>query len=149
MELIKAGTTIDFLHYAKGAYLFSALLILLGLSAFWYRGGLNYGVDFAGGTIVHVKFSQQTDAASIRAVVSQTDISDITVQDFGQNGDEFLIRIPKSETGAENFSNRIRQSLADGYGLRRSMSDGSKASARKSAETCGEKAFWPWCSPPS
>ena len=116
MELIKAGTTIDFLHYAKGANLLSAFLILLGLTAFWYRGGLNYGVDFAGGTIVHVKFSQQTEAASIRAVVSQTDISDITVQDFGQNGDEFLIRIPKSETGAENFSNRIRKSLVDGYG---------------------------------
>jgi preprotein translocase subunit SecF len=116
MEFIKAGTTIDFLRYVKSAYIFSTALILIGVVAFWYRGGLNYGVDFAGGTIVHVKFSQPTDAASIRAVVSQTDIADITVQDFGQAGDEFLIRLPKSETGVENFSNRIRLSLADGFG---------------------------------
>lgn len=116
MELIRTGTSIDFLRYAKGAYTLSAFLILLGAATLWYRGGLNYGVDFAGGTIVHVKFSRSTDATSIRAVVSKTDISDITVQDFGQNGDEFLIRIPKSETGAENYSNRIRERLTVGFG---------------------------------
>ena len=116
MELISSETKIDFLHYCKGAYALSALLITVGAVAFIYRGGLNYGVDFAGGTIVHVKFLEQTSAGSIRAVVSGTEIPEVTVQDFGQDGDEFMIRIPKSETGAENFSNRIRESLTNGYG---------------------------------
>lgn len=116
MQLIRADTRIDFLHYARAASVLSVAVILLGAATLWYRGGLNYGVDFAGGTIVHVKFSATTDAAGIRSVVSETGISDITVQDFGQNGDEFLIRIPKSETGAENYSNRIRERLQIGFG---------------------------------
>ena len=116
MELISSETKIDFLHYCKGAYALSALLITVGAVAFIYRGGLNYGVDFAGGTIVHVKFLEQTSAGSIRAVVSGTEIPEVTVQDFGQDGDELMIRIPKSETGAENFSNRISESLTNGYG---------------------------------
>ena len=116
MELISSETKIDFLHYCKGAYALSALLITVGVLAFIYRGGLNYGVDFAGGTIVHVKFLERTNAGSIRAVVSETKIPEVTVQDFGQDGDEFMIRIPKSETGAESFSNRIRESLKNGYG---------------------------------
>jgi hypothetical protein len=44
MDLIKPGTTFDFVRYAKGAAILSLVLILLGVLSVLYRGGLNYGV---------------------------------------------------------------------------------------------------------
>src|SRR5712692_2027849 len=102
MELIKPGTNVDFVRYSKWALAFSLLLILLGLVSFWYHGGPNYGVDFAGGTVVHVKFAQPTAIADIREALAATNITNITVQDFGQGGNEFLIRIPNTESGTES-----------------------------------------------
>lgn len=98
MELIRPGTDIDFLRYSKIAAVFSSLLVLIGLATFFVRGGLTYGVDFAGGTIVHVKFSDPPTIAEVRQVLSATDIQDLSVQDFGLSGDEFLIRMAEPET---------------------------------------------------
>lgn len=98
MELIRPGTDIDFLRYSKIAAVFSSLLVLIGLATFFVRGGLTYGVDFAGGTIVHVKFSAPPTIAEVRHVLSATDIQDLSVQDFGLSGDEFLIRMAEPET---------------------------------------------------
>ena len=72
MELIRPGTDIDFLRYSKIAAVFSSLLVLIGLATFFVRGGLTYGVDFAGGTIVHVKFSDPPTIAEVRQVLSAT-----------------------------------------------------------------------------
>lgn len=98
MELIRPGTDIDFLRYSKIAAVFSSLLVLIGLATFFVRGGLTYGVDFAGGTIVHVKFNDPPTIAEVRQVLSATDIQDLSVQDFGLSGDEFLIRMAEPET---------------------------------------------------
>ena len=96
MELIKPGTNFDFVHLFKYAYTFSLVLIFIGLASLWYHGGPNYGVDFAGGIVVHVKFTQPTSIADIRQALEATDIANVTVQDFGQGGNEFLIRDRKS-----------------------------------------------------
>ena len=98
MELIRPGTDIDFLRYSRIAAVFSSLLVLVGLATFFVRGGLTYGVDFAGGTIVHVKFSDPPTIAEVRQVLSATAIQDLSVQDFGLSGDEFLIRMAEPET---------------------------------------------------
>ncbi|TMA59795.1 MAG: protein translocase subunit SecF [Deltaproteobacteria bacterium] len=116
MELIKPGTTIDFVRYSKWALVFSVLLVLLGLASLWYHGGPNYGVDFVGGTVVQVKFTQPTSIADIRQALAAANIANITVQDFGQGGNEFLIRIPVTEAGTEGLSGQIQQGLAGKFG---------------------------------
>jgi preprotein translocase subunit SecF len=116
MELIKPGTNFDFVRFFKYAYTFSLALIFLGLAAFWYHGGPNYGVDFAGGTVVHVKFSQPTNISDIRQALEATRIENITVQDFGQGGNEFLIRVPMAEQGMETLANQVQQGLASKFG---------------------------------
>ena len=116
MELIKPGTTIDFVRYSKWALVFSVLLVLLGLASLWYHGGPNYGVDFVGGTVVQVKFTQPTSVADIRQALAAANIANITVQDFGQGGNEFLIRIPVTEAGTEGLSGQIQQGLAGKFG---------------------------------
>jgi len=116
MELIKPGTTIDFVRYSKWALVFSVLLVLLGLASLWYHGGPNYGVDFVGGTVVQVKFTQPTRVADIHQALAAANIANITVQDFGQGGNEFLIRIPVTEAGTEGLSGQIQQGLAGKFG---------------------------------
>ena len=125
MELIKAGTTIDFLGYSKTAAVFSALLVLIGISTFFIRGGLNYGVDFAGGTIVHVKFSDPPSIVNVRQTLAETHIPDLSVQDFGLAGDEFLIRMAEAETdisgtetNGESLSVQVEKKLRDTFGDR-------------------------------
>ena len=116
MELIKPGTTIDFVRYSKWALVFSVSLVLLGLASLWYHGGPNYGVDFVGGTVVQVKFTQPTSVADIHQALAAANIANITVQDFGQGGNEFLIRIPVTEAGTEGLSGQIQQGLAGKFG---------------------------------
>ncbi|MCE2485733.1 MAG: protein translocase subunit SecF [Desulfurellaceae bacterium] len=124
MELIRPGTDIDFLRYSKIAAVFSSLLVLIGLATFFVRGGLTYGVDFAGGTIVHVKFSDPPTIAEVRQVLSATDIQDLSVQDFGLSGDEFLIRMaePETDIGTDEDqtspSVQVQDTLKDYFGER-------------------------------
>lgn len=116
MELIRPGTNFDFVHFFKYSFGLSGVLILIGLLSFWYRGGPNYGVDFAGGTVVHVKFSQPTSIADIRQALETTQVESVTVQDFGQGGNEFLIRVPILQEGMENLSSKVQQGLTGKFG---------------------------------
>lgn len=116
MELIRPGTNFDFVRFFKYSFGFSGVLLLLGLLSFWYRGGPNYGVDFAGGTVVHVKFSQPTSIADIRQALETTQVESVTVQDFGQGGNEFLIRVPIMQEGMENLSSKVQQGLTGKFG---------------------------------
>lgn len=116
MELIKPNTNFNFVRYAKGAAVFSGVLILIGLASLWYHGGPNYGVDFAGGTAVQVKFTQPVIIADIREALAATNIANITVQDFGQGGNEFLIRMPETEAGTEGLAAQIQKGLAGKFG---------------------------------
>ncbi len=124
MELIRPGTDIDFLRYSKIAAAFSGLMVIVGLITFFVQGGLSYGVDFAGGTIVHVKFSDTPTIAEVRQALSETAIQDLSVQDFGLSGDEFLIRMAAPETdmtpdgGEASPSVRVQETLKDRFGPR-------------------------------
>jgi len=56
MEFIKPDINIDFVGRRKIAFAISLGLILIGIAALLYRGGALYGIDFAGGTIVQLRF---------------------------------------------------------------------------------------------
>jgi preprotein translocase subunit SecF len=116
MELIKPNTNYDFVRYLKPAITFSLALILLGIISLVYRGGPNYGVDFVGGTVVHVKFTQPTAIADIRQALATTNIAGGTVQDFGQGGSEFLIRLPVAEAVSEDIATKVQQGLVSKFG---------------------------------
>lgn len=116
MEIIKPGTNFNFVRFFNVAYLFSVALLVIGLASFWYHGGPNYGVDFAGGTVVHVKFTQSTDIRDIRGALENSQITGVTVQDFGQGGNEFLIRMPTVGEGMESLSNIVKQGLVAKFG---------------------------------
>jgi len=120
MELIKPGTDIDFVSKVKWAVGFSWLLILIGILSLVLHGGPNYGVDFAGGTMVQVRFTHKPPIKDIRAALTPLSLGDATIQDFGAGGttgtSDFLIRLPLAATEMEDVSNKITTALQDKFG---------------------------------
>ena len=115
MQLIKPDTNIDFVGKRKLALMISAILILIGLASLIVKGGPDYGIDFAGGTLVQVKFSKATDAAEVKKALSGLDLGSPVVQYFGEDQDEFLIRVEKTSAELQGFSSQILAALEQSY----------------------------------
>lgn len=73
--------------------------------------GLNYGVDFTGGTVMEVTYPHAADIEGIRTAISNIDLKDATVQNFGTSQD-VLIRLPiKKELSIAQLSEEVSQAL--------------------------------------
>ena len=115
-ELIKPGTTHDFIKYRRVAVLASTLvniLVLLGAMV-WPR--LNYGVDFAGGTELQVHFQKPVDPGEIRDLVSKQGFGEPTVQRYGNESEnQFLVRVERiallTPEKAQSIKAAVQQAL--------------------------------------
>jgi preprotein translocase subunit SecF len=112
MEIIRPGTKIDFMRKRTGALLFSACLIIAGIISLIVHGGPNYGIDFAGGTLVQVRFSQPVSLDELRESLKDAELAG-AVQRFGAEGvGEYLIRLQTSSSDVEGLSSTINNALA-------------------------------------
>ena len=112
MQLIKPDINIDFLGKQKIAYAFSLILIIVSIGSLIIHKGPNYGIDFVGGTLVQIKFSQKVAVSDIRNGLSDIGLKDTSVQGFGQIEDnEYLIRTSSSETMADNLAQVIAKGI--------------------------------------
>jgi preprotein translocase subunit SecF len=131
MELIKPGISIDFVGKMKYAVIFSAILIIIGIGSVIFHGGLNPGIDFAGGSIIQVKFSKYISADQIRASLKSTKLENSTIQQFGAN--EFLIRTAESFSDQKMLAANLEQPLFAAFNkdfeIRRVEVVGSKVGA--------------------
>jgi preprotein translocase subunit SecF len=110
----------------------SWLIIVAGLVSIWARGGLNYGIDFAGGTLLHVKFPQAVSISDIRAGLDRPEIRESVVQDVGGTGHEFQIRVLGTDAEHEDAA-----AVAGKAGLQSKFGEGSFELLR--TETVGPK----------
>jgi len=115
MQIIKHDINIDFVGKRKLALIVSAVMILIGLASLVVNGGPNYGIDFVGGTLVQVKFAENTDAARIKDGLGSLELGSVVVQRFGDDPNEFLIRVQESGEG-KDLSGLISGSLESVYG---------------------------------
>ena len=116
-ELIPPNLKIDFVGLRFKMLIFSWALILVGLATMYFRGGLNYGIDFAGGTMVHLKFASKTEVSDLRAALSRPELKEIVVQDLGQAGQEFQVRVLGSEHGGSSvIADAIKDGLKEKFG---------------------------------
>jgi len=114
MELIRPDTRYDFMGKKKFTIWVSAVAILLCLGSFFFYGGLKYGVDFAGGVMIQIKFSKAMDVSEIRNSLAAMGLKDAMVQNFGGEN-EFLIRVEKSSEDFEEVSKKIQTSLRERF----------------------------------
>lgn len=110
MEFFKQRTTIDFMGKARAALVFSGALILIGILSIVFRGGPNYGIDFAGGTLVQLKFKEPPSLDHVREGLKNLGLGDSAIQEFGSRS-EILIRVQKSEEKLEDVGSRIKKGL--------------------------------------
>jgi len=116
MELIRSGTKIPFTHYRKLAVILSTVVNLVVLGWLFFRGP-TMGVDFAGGTIVQLKFQQKTTIGDIRQALEAIQLGGSTVQDFGQEGaNEFLVRVEKAGVEVAALSDQVKKALTGKFG---------------------------------
>jgi len=131
MELIKPGIHIDFVGKMKYAVIFSAILIIIGIGSVIFHGGLNPGIDFAGGSIIQVKFSKSISADQIRTALKSTKLESSIIQQFGVN--EFLIRTSESFSDQNILAANVGQPLTAAFNkdfeIRRVEVVGSKVGA--------------------
>ena len=92
MELFKI-TDIDFLGRRKHFLLLSAVLILAGLASMVSKGGLKMGIDFKGGTLVYVKFSDSPDVVRIRSALTERGLVVAALQPFTEMGGSHELKI--------------------------------------------------------
>ncbi|MEJ5366193.1 MAG: protein translocase subunit SecF [Desulfosoma sp.] len=117
MEFIRPDININFVGMRVKAVSLSVLLILLGALAIVFRGGLNMGVDFSGGTLIQVKFSEATTPDAIRDALKDLGIGRSAIQQVGAASDnEFIVRSEISEEKAKRVSDDIQARLDQAYG---------------------------------
>ena len=92
MELFRIKKDIPFMSYGRITTAISLITFLLAIFFLLHRG-LNYGVDFTGGTVMEVNYPQAANIDSIRKAVDSIGLKDATVQNFGTSRD-VLIRLP-------------------------------------------------------
>jgi len=115
-EIIKRDTNIDFVGMRKYAYVLSAVLLLAGVLSLLVKGGPQYGIDFAGGFNVQVKFSQDVELDSIRKALDSPALTGLVVQDFGDTGDnEVLLRASFSEQTANDVRAAVESGLTSAF----------------------------------
>ena len=111
MEIFRVKNDIPFLKYRKIAAFISILTFVMAFF-FLFQKGLNYGVDFTGGTIVEISYEEKANVDEIREQLTQINLNEIQVQNFGTDKD-VLIRMPlnKDITIAE-LSELVNQELS-------------------------------------
>lgn len=116
MELIKPGTHIPFTRYRKIAVILSTVVNAAVLIALFVKGP-TLGVDFAGGTLVQVKFQQKVSIPDIRRALEAINLGDSVIQDFGKEGDnEYLVRVHKTAEELGVLGEQIKKALTDQFG---------------------------------
>ena len=114
MKIINSDTHFDFMGKIKMAMTISGLVILIGLGSITLSGGLKYGIDFAGGTLIQLQFKTPPDIEVIRDGLKTIALGESTIQEFGSKRD-ILIRVQRSEEKLEAVGSKVRNSLGEKF----------------------------------
>jgi len=109
-ELIPSGLRIDFIGKTKGFVIGSVIVILLGAGSIALHGGLKQGIDFSGGTLLHLGFGQEVELGVVREALAPAGLEQSIVQHFGGN-DEVLIRVAQSNEDMSYVATQLQDAL--------------------------------------
>ena len=115
MNLFKKDLKIDFLRMRQLAAMISVAVIVAGMGSIAIQG-INWGLDFTGGTLVEVRYEDQVSVDEVRSHLADANIANATVQYFGTTRD-VMVRVPtQAEGSAAQFSSKVVETLRAPYG---------------------------------
>ena len=82
MQFIKPDINIDFLGKRKIAFFVSLTIIIISIGSLIVKSGPKYGVDFAGGTLIQIKFNEPAEIADIKSGLNAVGLGKSSVQSF-------------------------------------------------------------------
>jgi preprotein translocase subunit SecF len=127
IRLNSSNLKIDFIRMRFINYIVSVLIIGASIGAYFINN-LNYGIDFAGGTLIEVRFPSAIDLSKIRQDLNDLNIGEISLQEFG-TAQDLLIRLDqKSRNEKEQLAviEKIKETLDTDVEYRRIESVGPK-----------------------
>lgn len=110
MEFFKKTTEINFMGLRKTTAIFSSLLFLISIASLFVNG-LNWGLDFTGGTQVQVAYEKPVDTSLIRNQLTHAGFSDAVVQSYGTSKDILISVQQKNQANNSQISNQILNAL--------------------------------------
>jgi preprotein translocase subunit SecF len=130
VQIIRPDIHFDFVGKNRIAVILSLVVILAGIVSLLSKGGPEYGIDFTGGTLIQVQFSKPTEAADIRDALKELPLGSLTVQQFGEDTNEYLIRAQEAGSELRQISQQVSKALENRFGegqveIRRSETVGS------------------------
>jgi preprotein translocase subunit SecF len=130
LRLAPENTKFPFMRFRRVSYPFSALMSIIAVLLFIFHG-MNFGIDFAGGTLIEMRAkSGIADTSMLRNLAEHLGIGDVEVQRFGNESDvtlRFGVQ-PGGDAAQEAAVEKIRTAVADGYAFRRTEVVGPRVS---------------------
>ena len=122
---------INFNKFYKSFSIVSTLLVAISIILLSFKG-LNFGIDFKGGTLIELRTQDnQTNVATLRSVFSKINLGDVNIKKFGQDND-YLIKIEKKDTSSniiELIKEDLTNSIGENFTFRRVENVGPKVSS--------------------
>ncbi len=117
MQFIKPDINLNFVGKRKIAFALSLAMILISIASLVVHKGPKYGIDFAGGTLIQVKFDAPVKLADIKSGLATVNLGKSSVQGFGEQTEhEYLIRTDGSVMTEQGFSLEVQKALASSTG---------------------------------
>lgn len=115
MQILRLKETLPFMKFRKVALVFSLLLMAAAIGSIATKG-LNFGLDFTGGTLLEVGFEQSADLNQIRQVMDTAGFPDAVVQLYGSSRDVVIRLAQREDVKAEMLGNQVLEILQEGTG---------------------------------
>ena len=110
MQIIRPDVNIAFVRMMKFAGILSTAAVLLSLAIFAVRGGLIFGIDFLGGTVIELKFREAVAIGEVREALKTVDLGKSEIKHFG-GPESVLISTEVSSGDLEGVEGSVRQAL--------------------------------------
>ena len=122
LKLVPAETKVDFIRLHIASFIVSISLVIASLGLFFTQG-LNFGIDFKGGTLIEIGTNGPADIARLRDVIGNLDLGEVQIQEFG-SPEDVLIRVGEKANATDNAENlsavdQIRNALPQDVTFRR------------------------------
>jgi preprotein translocase subunit SecF len=110
MQLFKKPTSFDFMSKQKVAVGFSAILLIIAIGSMAVRG-LNFGLDFTGGTLIEMGYSHAVDLSKVRSNLESSGFPEAVVQHFGTASDIMVRIAPRENQSNADISSTVMTTL--------------------------------------